>query len=128
MTTLWAILEYAGVLSALRDWHYLLGCASAQVQSSLKEIPFFSFVMTDSFVTTDNIKKIPLFSFVMTENIKEIPLFSFVMNSFVMTDKQTHKHTNRITLVPSCNYRAGERPITYLTDVSKTLNPVYNDR
>ena len=43
--------------------------------------------MTD-FVMTD--------SFVMTENIKENPLFSFVMNSFVMTDKQTHKHTNRI--------------------------------
>ena len=55
--------------------------------------------MTDSFVMTDNIKEIPLFSFVrtdsfvMTDNIKEIPLFSFVMNSFVMTDKQTHKQT-----------------------------------
>ena len=50
---------------------------------NIKEIPLFSFVMTDSFV--------------MTENIKEIPLFSFVMNSFVMTDKQTEdKQTNRI--------------------------------
>ena len=38
--------------------------------------------MTD-FVMTD--------SFVMTENIKENPLFSFVMNSFVMTDKQTNR-------------------------------------
>ena len=49
---------------------------------NIKEIPLFSFVMTDSFV--------------MTENIKEIPLFSFVMNSFVMTDKHTNKQTNRI--------------------------------
>ena len=46
---------------------------------NIKEIPLFSFVMTDSFV--------------MTENIKEIPLFSFVMNSFVITDKQTKKQT-----------------------------------
>ena len=63
----------------------------------IKEIPLFSFVMTD------NIKEIPLFSFVMTdsfvmtENIKEIPLFSFVMNSFVMTDKQTNKQIHTQT-------------------------------
>ena len=49
--------------------------------------------MTDSFVMTDFVMTV---SFVMTENIKEIPLFSFVMNSFVMTDKQTNKQTNRI--------------------------------
>ena len=60
-----------------------------------KQIPLFSYVMTD------NIKEIPLFSFVMTdsfvmtENIKKIPLFSFVMNSFVMTDKQTNKQTHK---------------------------------
>ena len=46
---------------------------------NIKEIPLFSFVMTDSFV--------------MTENIKENPLFSFVMISFVMTDKHTNTHT-----------------------------------
>ena len=46
--------------------------------------------MTDSFVMTDFVMTV---SFVMTENIKEIPLFSFVMISFVMTDKHTHTHT-----------------------------------
>ena len=54
---------------------------------NIKEIPLFSFVMTDSFV--------------MTENIKEIPLFSFVMNSFVMTDKHTNKQTESIAYMLS---------------------------
>ena len=44
--------------------------------------------MTD-FVMTD--------SFVMTENIKENPLFSFVMNSFVMTDKHTELFFNTVS-------------------------------
>ena len=54
----------------------------------IKEIPLFSFVMTDSFLMTDFVMTD---SFVTTENIKEIPLFSFVMISFVMTDKQTNR-------------------------------------
>ena len=106
-------------LSALREWHYLLGCASAQVQSSIKEIPLFSFVMTET--QTDK----HLFSFVMTETqtdkqtnkqtesiaymlsinshsaeIKEIPLFSFVM-IFICDDRQTNKQTESIAYMLS---------------------------
>ena len=81
-------------LSALREWHYLLGCASAQVQSSLKEIPSISFVVTDAFVMTDNIKEIPLFSFVRTDSfVMTGKSFIFICDDFICDDRQTNTQT-----------------------------------
>ena len=50
-------------------------------------------------------------SFVMTENIKEIPLFSFVMISFVMTNKQTDRQTDRQTLPICCRIHSHSCPV-----------------
>ena len=64
-------------LSALREWHYLLGCASAQVQSSLNEIPFFSFVMR----------------FIGDDRQYKGNSFIFICDEFNCDDRQTHKQT-----------------------------------
>ena len=62
-------------LSALPDWHYLLGCASAQVQSSYlitKEIHIVSFYLGNPFIFICDEFICDEFHFT-----KEIPLFSF---------------------------------------------------